>query len=403
MSLASRRRILPLLLLLSVLRLAGAGVALGQQRDEPFGYRRWLYALAGAALGAVPALVAEENPEGRSPCSSRECITAVAAGVGATVGFLIGRERDQAVARRFAAGPSLRFRTSTIELELLPEELAPFEGGTVVIGREGVAAVDEAGQIRLRGGQIRGIAAAAVLPAHDVLLAATPTGLFAFALRDEESEGQLLLRDRAAAIEPVSASEIVLGSSDLLRRLRLSGQGTGLQAAAEIQAESPGVLIDLAFSPFAGVIWTLSRERLGARSAAQLQELGSVALPATGRSVSISGGRALIAAGADGLFLVDISRPEAPQLVGQVKGIQFAFDAVLEGDVAYVAAGRLGLLVVDVTDPTNPHTLGVVRNLGLVSDVAPAAAGKLYVLDREGRRLHLVEATARAAAPGAQP
>src|SRR5690606_1021326 len=93
------------------------------------------------------------------------------------------------------------------------------------------------------------------------------------------------------------------------------------------------------------------------------------------------------------MLVVDVGQPSAPRLLGQVQGIGFAFDAVLKGDLAFVASGRNGLLVVDVSDPAAPRVLGAERNLGFVSSLALAPDGRIYVADREGGRLFLVEPT----------
>jgi len=148
---------------------------------------------------------------------------------------------------------------------------------------------------------------------------------------------------------------------------------------------------DLAYASYAGVLWMLARDRLMAWSASGLEELGNVRLPATGRSISLSGDRALVAAGSEGLVLVDIERPEAPRVVAHVRGIRFAHDAVLVGKTAYVAVGNGGVLILDLEDPASPRTVGVVRDIGFASGLARGAGDEIYVVDREGQRLYVVQ------------
>jgi hypothetical protein len=229
------------------------------------------------------------------------------------------------------------------------------------------------------------------VPTRDAVLASTSSGLFAFTLRGDAAEGRQILRDPASTLRAIGGDEVVVGSSELLRRLRLSGMGTQVEAAEEARAEAVGVISDMAFSSFAGVLWTLADNRLVARTPSQLQEVGSLQLPVAGRTLSLSGGRGVITAGSQGLLVVDVSRPEAPRLLGRLEDTGFVFDAVLEGDRAYVAAGQAGLLVVDISDAATPRTVGVGRRLGYVTAVAPAGGGKLYVLDRNGPRLHTVD------------
>jgi len=182
----------------------------------------------------------------------------------------------------------------------------------------------------------------------------------------------------------------VLSSSNLLRRLRLSGHGALPELTEEARLESDGLSTAFAYAPQTGILWAVSGDRVVARTT-QLEEIGSVALPAIGRTISLSGGRALVAAGTAGLFLLDVQQPSAPRVLAQVRGIGFAFDAVLDGDTAYVAGGRAGLLVLDVTDPTAPRVVGAASNLGFVSSVALAPDGQVYVTDREGARLFVVQ------------
>lgn len=356
------------------------------------GHRRFLFSALGATIALVPALLmSRQQQEERGVCTSRTCIVSVGAVMGASAGFLIGRDLDRSAARRNAAGPSIRFPARRVELELVPEEVAAYEGGAIVIGREGIAMVGEDQSVRRRGGAIRGVSDVVALPGRNAVLAATASGIYSFDLSGSE-EGRVVLREGGATLEAIAEDEVIVGAPDLVRRLRLSGRGTLLELAEEARAQDGGFSTALAFAPQAGIVWVLGPDRLVARTT-QLQEVGSVTLPAIGRSLSVSGSRALVAAGGDGMFVVDVGQPSAPRLLGQVQGIGFAFDAVLKGDLAFVASGRNGLLVVDVSDPAAPRVLGAERNLGFVSSLALAPDGRIYVADREGGRLFLVEPT----------
>ncbi len=69
------------------------------------GKKKWIYAIIGATVTAVPAFIATNSKESlNSNCNSTGCVTAVAALLGAGVGFLIGREKDANWARRMSAG-----------------------------------------------------------------------------------------------------------------------------------------------------------------------------------------------------------------------------------------------------------------------------------------------------------
>lgn len=384
---------LPLVALLAVvMALLPAAEAAAQEAAGPRAYRRWLFAAVGATIGAVPALLSRPSGTESGVCVSRSCLASVATVAGATIGFMIGRERDAAAALKYVSGPSARLHRESVDLRLLPEDVAVFDGGAVVIGREGIAAVGTDRVPRQRGGQLRGVASAVAVPAHDALLATTTSGLFSFALRGEQPDGRIVMNEPGGALEVVGASHVVMGSGPLLRRLRLSGQGPRIEVTEEARADAAGTVVtDLAYASYGGVLWTLARERLMARSASGLEELGSVRLPATGRSISLSGDRAVVAAGTEGLVLVDIERPEAPRVVAHIRGIQFAHDAVLMDRTAYVAVGRGGVLILDLEDPSRPRTVGVVRDIGFASGLARGATDEIYVVDREGQRLFVVQ------------
>ncbi|MFO7261942.1 MAG: hypothetical protein DIU52_012365 [bacterium] len=354
------------------------------------GHRRYILGAVGLAIGAVPALfVPSQSSDRRGTCATRGCVTFLAGTMGAVAGYLMGRDMDRAAAARAARGPELRLPTQRVELELVPETVDAFESGAIVVGSEGIVMVDRDRTTR-RGGTIRGVRAVAALPAHDAMLAATTSGIYSFALSGSEGDGRLVLRGDGVALEPVAADQVVLSSSNLLRRLRLSGHGALLELTEEARLESDGLSTAFAYAPQTGILWAVSGDRVVARTT-QLEEIGSVALPAIGRTISLSGGRALVAAGTAGLFLLDVQQPSAPRVLAQVRGIGFAFDAVLDGDTAYVAGGRAGLLVLDVTDPTAPRVVGAASNLGFVSSVALAPDGQVYVTDREGARLFVVQ------------
>ncbi|MBN1606829.1 MAG: hypothetical protein JW940_09350 [Polyangiaceae bacterium] len=83
--------------------------------------------------------------------------------------------------------------------------------------------------------------------------------------------------------------------------------------------------------------------------------IGEVTLSSNARGAPrIAGTRAYVAAGADGLHIVDITTPESPALLGTLVTAGNVSDAVQIGSYVYAAAGEQGLLVVDVSDPSLP-------------------------------------------------
>ncbi len=88
-------------------------------------------------------------------------------------------------------------------------------------------------------------------------------------------------------------------------------------------------------------------------------EVGNVAIAA--QKVYVYGYYAFVAAGQDGLVIVDVSNPSDPHIVascvspGGGGGVR---DVYVEDSYAYVANGEAGLVIVDVSDPHNPQVLG---------------------------------------------
>jgi hypothetical protein len=105
----------------------------------------------------------------------------------------------------------------------------------------------------------------------------------------------------------------------------------------------------------------------------QMREIGSVAPDPseTFESLAVEGTFAYII-GRDGpgygwdrqLWVIDVSDPARPEVVGGAMELPIVYDLVVKGGYAYVAVdlypsadGQIGsaLLVIDVSDPTNPH------------------------------------------------
>lgn len=359
------------------------------------GYRKWLYAALGAIVFGVPAMVSEAMPKELGACTSKGCVTVLAAMAGASVGFLIGHERDRAAARRYAPGPALRLRPTAVELSVSPVQVVPGLDGAIVVAHEGLSGVGRDGSVRAIGGEIRGIGAAALLEERDAILAVTGSGVFAFGLGSGQAAGRRIFQAGGETIAPVGGDAVVIGGSDVLRRLALSGRGAQIEAHETARTAQPGVLMDLAWAPVSGVLWSLSRDRVIAWEPVALTEISTLPIPGEGRRLSVSGTRGIVAAGRDGAYLLELGDAAKPRIAGRIHGMTFAYDAALDGDRAYVAAGPQGLVILDVRDPDNPVVTGVARNLGFVSAVAPAGP-VLYTIDRENRRLNVIELEAAA-------
>lgn len=75
------------------------------------------------------------------------------------------------------------------------------------------------------------------------------------------------------------------------------------------------------------------------------------------RGVSVSGGRAYVAAGSEGLLIIDISTPTAPKYLGRYSQGENIWDVEVSDGLAYVVYDG-GLRIIEVTDPAAPWQIG---------------------------------------------
>ena len=98
---------------------------------------------------------------------------------------------------------------------------------------------------------------------------------------------------------------------------------------------------------------------------------------------------AYVAAGVDGLWIVDLADPAAPVAVGKVELSGSTIGLAAVDDYLYVAAGESGLYVLDISDPLAPNEVGNYATLGYASDVD--AAGSIVYIADEWSGLHVVD------------
>jgi hypothetical protein len=108
--------------------------------------------------------------------------------------------------------------------------------------------------------------------------------------------------------------------------------------------------------------------------------LGFVAIPGHANNVDVEGSYAYVAAGAQGLQVVDVGNPRSPRIVGARDTPGNANDVKVDGGFAYVADGASGLQVIDISDPTAPVIAGAVDTPGTANDVV-VSGSFAYVAD----------------------
>ena len=99
--------------------------------------------------------------------------------------------------------------------------------------------------------------------------------------------------------------------------------------------------------------------------------------------IQLQGGYAYVAAGAQGLAIIDVNVPTSPRLVSLTDTPGNAVSLALQDDIAYLASETSGLQILDVQDATAPIILGSVDTPG-TARVVDVVAGLAYVSDWPG-------------------
>ncbi|HVR28377.1 MAG TPA: FG-GAP-like repeat-containing protein [Thermoanaerobaculia bacterium] len=103
--------------------------------------------------------------------------------------------------------------------------------------------------------------------------------------------------------------------------------------------------------------------------------LASVAIPGSANAVAVVGDRAFVAAGEEGLQIVDVANRRLPTIAAALELAGSAHDVAVASGLAFVAAGDAGLAIADVSDPESPRHLATVP-LGAPARGVAAAGGQ---------------------------
>lgn len=103
--------------------------------------------------------------------------------------------------------------------------------------------------------------------------------------------------------------------------------------------------------------------------------------------VKVAGKHAYVAGGYHGFFVVDISNPANPIVVGHANDGGTAYGVAVDGDYAFLANDDDGLRIYDVSNPAAPRSiactneLGRARNAAVIGNTAYVANGALFIYD----------------------
>ncbi len=358
------------------------------QDSGPGGHRKWLGAAIGAVVVGVPTFASADFGPNLGTCTRTQCFAPLATAVGFTVGFLLGKELDDGAARRFVAGPRLDLRPDrTVRLPFPPDRGRAAGAGVLWSASEGLILLED-GPPTSAGG-LRGPRDAALVEERAAIVAATPTGLFALAMGRNDIPGRRVDARGARLVAAGRGGGLVVSGAGGLIGFSSLGRGASLELAERARTTGGPLAADLVWPRASGVAWVLEGARLVARDGGDLAEVGALELSAAARSLEVDGPLGVVAAGREGVYVVDLTDPAAPRLAARYQGVRNALDVALLGPRAYVAAGEQGLVVVDLARPAEPVVAGVVRNLGSPSLVL-GSSRRVWVVDAATGEAHAV-------------
>ena len=390
---ACRSTVVALLLIGAAVLLPPATAA--AQESGPGGYRKWLGAAIGAVVVGVPTFTSADFNPNLGTCTRTECFAPLATAVGFTLGLLLGKEFDDAAARRFVAGPRLDLRPrETVQLPFLPDRGR--KAGTAALWSAAEGLVRLEGETQSRLGGVRGLSDAALVDERAAIVAATPSGLFALPLVQDDIAGRRVDARGARLVAAGSGGRLVVSGAGGLLGFTSVGRGTALELSEAARTTGGPLAADLVWPRASRIAWVLEGPRLVARDGETLAEVGALELSPAARALDVEAALGVVAAGRDGVYVIDVSDPAMPRLAARFQGIRNAFDVALLESRAYVAAGEQGLVVVDLTRPAAPAVAAVVRNLGSPS-LVQGTSGEVWVVDGATGEAHSVSV------PGAAP
>jgi hypothetical protein len=352
-------------------------------------HKRWYFGIGGALAIGVPAYVfTSEDATLSSSCSSKGCVGGVAAAIGGIIGFLIGMEMDNKYERRMRAGPTFDYSFVDVPLDIVPDRITGFPGGAAIVGMGGARVIRSDGTVQSRGSGVRGIEDVAVVPALDLLILSTFSNLLSFEIADDSAYGRVI-DERGGGSMAVFESRLAVAGLDSLRLLDISRSDDDVRIETVAGLASSDYVTDMAFDAGRNIGWVLTENRLASYEAG-LRKLGEVILPATGRTVRTQGNRLVVAAGSSGAFVLDARDPAAPRIVQQYEGVRFAYAADLDGERMYVAAGPEGVALVDISG-TEPRVVGVAREARFATDVVVSGVGAVWIVDRDGKSVQIAD------------
>jgi hypothetical protein len=345
--------------------------------------RSLVVGIVGAVIGGLAAFGFSKGSGGGRNVGT----IAAGAAAGGLAGFFVGRQLDERRAIAFHGTPSLRIPNIGIELEGEPNVLTLRDSTAAVGGTGGVqmfAAMDDRLMlVSRRALGLQGVDALDIAPRSGWLALGSRAGLY---LYPPVSGPGLLVR--RASVNAIAASESRVF-------VALDNRVESVPVRTDSVREYPGSTLDAAVRDLQldearAVLWASTDHSLVALriSGDSLVKIGSVPLGGSGVRFVIEKSLAAVAMGEKGVALYDIADPTQPKLRTVWTGAHFAYDVSIDDGRLYVAAGPEGVYVVDLSGDL-PRTIGLARALGFASAIA-SHDGHTFILDRRANALRRI-------------
>ena len=314
----------------------------------------------------------------------------VGAAGGGLAGFFIGRQLDERRAIAFRGAPSLKIPNVAIVIDGEPNVLTVRDGTAAVGGSTGVelfSTIDpRLMSLGTRAAGLHGIGAIDIAPRTAWLALGSRSGLYIYPPR--RGPGVLVKRANVNAIAAAD-TRIFIGTENRVEVVPVS---------ADSERSWPGITLgapvrDVAFDEARAVLWASTDRELVALHVIgdSLAVLGTVPLPGVGLRVVFDRGLAAVAMGEKGVALIDITDPLHPKSRAGWGDARFAYDVSIDGPRLFVAAGPEGVYLVNISGDI-PKTIGLARSLGFASAIA-SHDGHTFILDRRANALRRIIST----------
>lgn len=376
-----RRRITACTIAAAMVVTSGPGwtASVAAQASEPTiaprSSRTKLYTILGAILGGAIGLGIRNSAGGKSAS-----IIAGSTLVGAGIGFAFGHEADRTYNSRYRGVVPLHLTSVNAHLEGEPVALSADDSLVAVGGSAGVEMLPlsgamEAGILRARG--LNSIMAVALAPTTGWLAVGSPAGLYMFP--PDVGPGALV---RPGDISAVVGGQrhVYVAVNDRIEIAPLSDDTARTWPGLSMGSPVHALLLDAEH----GLLWATTDRNLIALRASRdtLERIGEAPLDAVGLRLAQTGDTIVVALGERGVQFFDVTDPKAPRPVASWTTAHFAYDVSIDKQRLFVAAGPEGVYVVDLRT-TPMRTLGLAHEMGFATALA-SRRGHTYILDRRG-------------------